>query len=147
MKKFIFIIILNCISALAASAQPPRVPAKITPRNVPFKTVTEISGEDWQTLAAVIEKEDWKQSATLAAGHLQTLKTENDKKQLAQLRYIYLFSLAGQILVYNAQGNLAEGEKAWSELDRVMELPARDAASFDRARQLLQELLAQAPKD
>jgi len=109
------------ISALVLSAQTPRVPAKITPRNVPFKTVTEISDADWQALAAVLEKEDWKQSATLAAGHLQTLKSENEKKQVAQLRYIYLFSLAGQILTFNMQGNATEREKSWTELDKAME--------------------------
>jgi hypothetical protein len=122
MKKFIFFTVLICLSAASYSAQTPsRVPAKITPRNVPFKTVTEISADEWLTLATALEKEDWKQSATLAERYLQTLKTENDKKQIAQLRYLYLFSLAGQILTYNAQGNMAEGEKAWSELDRVME--------------------------
>jgi hypothetical protein len=122
MKKFIFITILICVSAVGLSAQKiVRTPVPITPRNVPFKTVTEISDADWTTLAAALEKEDWKQSATLAAQHLQILKTDNEKKQLAQLRYIYLFSLAGQILVANAQGNATEGEKAWTELDRVME--------------------------
>jgi hypothetical protein len=121
MKKFIFFIILFCLSAAAVFAQTPRVPAKITPRNVPFKVVTEISDAEWATLANALEKEDWKQSAALAAQHLQTLKTENDKKQIARLRYIYLFSLAGEILFFNAQGNALESEKAWTELDRIME--------------------------
>jgi hypothetical protein len=121
MKKLIFMTILICISAAVYSAQTPRVPAKVTPRSVPFKTITEISIADWLSLATTLEKEDWKQSATLAAQHLQDLKTENEKKQIAQLRYIYLFSLAGQILTANAQGNAVEREKAWTELDRVME--------------------------
>ena len=121
MKKFIFITILTCLAAALTHAQPPRVPAKITPRNVPFKTVPEISDTDWLTLAATLEKEDWKQSAALAAGHLQTLKTENDKKQVAQLRYIYLFSLAGQVLAFNAQGNAVESQKVWTEIDKSME--------------------------
>lgn len=121
MKKLIFLTLLICLSAVGIFAQPPRVPAKITPRSVPFKTVTEISDADWLILSTALEKEDWKQSATLAGGHLQILKTENDKKQIAQLRYIYLFSLAGQILADNAQGNSAESEKVWSEIDRVME--------------------------
>jgi hypothetical protein len=121
MKKSVFIVILICISAMFAGAQTtPRVPSKVAPRNVPFKNITEISSDDWLVLAAALEKEDWKQSATLAAGHLLTLKAENDKKQLAQLRYIYLFSLAGQILVYNAQGNAVESEKTWLEVDRAM---------------------------
>ena len=112
---------LICISALFAQAQTPsRVPAKVAPRNVPFKSTTEISDADWQVLAAALKKEDWKQSATLAAGHLLSLKTDNEKKQLAQLRYIYLFSLAGQILAFNAQGNAVESEKTWMEVDRAM---------------------------
>lgn len=121
MRKFIFITILICLSASIKFAQTPRVPAKITPRNVPFKTVTEISEADWLALAAALEKEDWKQSAALAAGHLQTLKSENEKKQVAQLRYIYLFALAGQILDFNARGSATEAEKAWTELDRALE--------------------------
>jgi hypothetical protein len=122
MKKFVFITILICISAAFTFAQKiVRTPAPITPRNVPFKTVTEISDADWTTLADMLEKEDWKQSAALAAQYLQTIKTDNEKKQLAQLRYLYLFSLAGQILVANAQGNAVESEKVWTEIDKVME--------------------------
>jgi|SRR5215204_3742681 len=122
MKKFTFITILVCIGAFFASAQTPsRVPAKITPRNVPFKTVTEISDAEWSVLTAALKEEDWKQSAALAAGHLQSLTADNDKKQLAQLRYIYLFSLAGQVLAYNAQGNAVESEKVWMEVDKAME--------------------------
>lgn len=121
MKELIFITILIGVSAANYSAQKiVRTPTPVTPRNVPFKTVTEISDTEWSTLAAALEREDWKQSAALAATHLQTLKTENDKKQIARLRYIYLFSLAGQILAANAQGNAVEGEKAWMELDRLM---------------------------
>jgi len=138
MKKLIFMTILICVSAACFSAQKiTRVPTPVTPRNVPFKTVTEISDADWTSLAAALEREDWKQSAAFAATHLQTLKTENDKKQIARLRYIYLFSLAGQILFANAQGNAVEGEKAWAELDKVMEtfinkefvMPARPFAT------------------
>ncbi|HEY8561246.1 MAG TPA: hypothetical protein VIL74_12795 [Pyrinomonadaceae bacterium] len=122
MKKSVFIAILICISAISTSAQTgSREPAKVTPRNVPFKSVTEISDADWQALAAALEKEDWKQSATLAAGHLLALKTDNDKKQLAQLRYIYLYSLAGQILDFNARGNAVGSEKTWMEVDKAME--------------------------
>ena len=121
MKKFSFITILICVSVFGIAAQKIiKTPPMVTPRNVPFKTVTEISEADWQALAAALAREDWKQSAKLAAGHLQTLKTDNDKKQLAQLRYIYLFALAGQILNYNTVGNAAEAEKAWTELDRVL---------------------------
>ena len=121
MKKTVFITILIFVSAVGLSAQKiTRVPPQVTPRNVPFKTVTEISAADWQALAVTLEKEDWKQSAALAAQHLRTLQAENDKKQIAQLRYIYLFALAGQILNYNTVGNSADAEKAWTELDKVL---------------------------
>ena len=121
MKRLVIFTILVCISAAVITAQTPsRVPSKIAPRSVPFKNVTEVSNEDWIALAAALEKEDWKQSATLAAGHLLSLKTENDKKQLAQLRYIYLFSLGGQILGFNARGNAVEAEKTWMEVDKAM---------------------------
>lgn len=121
MKVFIFIIIFVLTAAVGVFAQTSRVPAKIAPRNVPFKTVTEISADDWLKLAAALEKEDWQQSATLAAQYLQSLQTENEKKQIAQLRYIQLYALAGQILTANAQNNALESEKAWARLDRVLE--------------------------
>jgi hypothetical protein len=120
MKKFIFILILVCAATASFSAQK-ITRAPVTPRNVPFKTVTEISETDWTALAAALDREDWKISAALAATHLQTLKSENDKKQIARLRYIYLFSLAGQILAAHMQGSAIESEKAWKELDKVME--------------------------
>jgi len=121
MKKFVFIAILISIAALGVYAQKTRVPAKITPRNVPFKTVTEISEADWAALAKTLTDEDWKQSSALAAQYLLTLKTENEKKQIAQLRYISLYSLAGQILTANAQGNAVESENVWTQLDKIME--------------------------
>jgi hypothetical protein len=122
MKRFILITILISLAAPAASGQKivRTPPAPVAPRNVPFKTVTEISDADWQTLAGSLQREDWKQSASLAAQHLMALKTENDKKQIAQLRYIYLYSLAGQVLVYNTLGNALETEKTWAEIDRVL---------------------------
>jgi len=123
MKKFTFSAIFIGLSVTLLFAQTnQRVPpAKLAPRNVPLKSVEEISNEEWTTLAAALEKEDWKQSAALAAQHLQTLRTENEKKQLARLRYIYIFSLAGQILKFNQTGSAVEAEKTWTELDKAME--------------------------
>jgi len=121
MKRLIFITILICLAAASFPAQKiVRTPAPVAPRNVPFKTVSEISDAEWSALAAALAREDWKQSAALAAQHLQSLRTENDKKQLAQLRYIHLYSLAGQILSYNSVGNATDAERAWTELDKVL---------------------------
>lgn len=120
MKKFIFSFILTALAAIFVAAQTPRTTPRIPPRSVPFKVVTEISAADWQALAALLDKEDWKQAAALAAQHIQTLKTDNEKRQLAQLRYIYLFSLAGQILKFNSLGSATEAEKVWTEVDLAM---------------------------
>ncbi len=85
------------------------------------KIVTEISVEDWNSLASALDGEDWNKSAVLAAQYLQNLKIDNEKKQLAQLRYIYIYALAGKILAANSQNNALEAEKNWDELNRVME--------------------------
>ena len=123
LKKSIFITILICLSALGILAQKSPTTAKKIPNRVPFqpKILTEISNTDWNNLAAALDSEDWNKSAVLAAQYLQNLKADNDKKQLAQLRYIYVYALAGKILAANSQSNALEAEKNWDELDRVME--------------------------
>jgi hypothetical protein len=144
MRKIIFFTILICISVSGVFAQKGPTPVKaVQPVPTAAKVVTEISETDWNILASSLRAEDWNKSAALAAAHLENLKTENEKKQLAQLRYIYLYTLAGKILAFNAQKNTLEAEKTWSELDRVMEtfigrefvLPPRPFAS-DCAKRL-----------
>lgn len=103
-----------------ALAQPPRVPAKVTPRNVPFKTVDEISPDEWRTMATAFNREDWTLAAGLSAKHLATLTSDNEKKQLAQLRYLHLFALAGKVLAANDMNNAADAEKAWAEIDLAL---------------------------
>lgn len=116
-----FQILAFLIFAVAiASAQPPRVPVKITPRNVPFKNTVEIPTEDWQEMAKAFDREDWVLASNLSAAHLQSLAKENDKKQVAQLRYLHLFALAGKVLYNNEIGNTAEAEKATTEIDLVL---------------------------
>jgi hypothetical protein len=122
LKKSIFITILISLSAAAIFAQKPSTTVKKIPNRVPFeaKTVTEIPGAEWNDLAAALDGEDWNKSVILAAEYLQNLKTDNDKKQLAQLRYLYVYALAGKLLAANAQNNALEAEKTWDELDRVI---------------------------
>ena len=124
MRKFITFTLFMALMAAAAFAQKRPAPVRTAPPRInaqPPAAVTEISAADWQALADALVREDWTRAAAYAAVHLKTLKTDNDRKQLAQLRYLYLFALAGKILAANAQGNAAEAEKNWNELDRVME--------------------------
>ncbi len=124
MRKLIVVAIFLSLAATGALAQKRRAPARSAPKKTPVaaaKTIAQISETDWKTLADALAAEDWPKSAALAAAHLTILKTDNEKKQLARLRYIYLYALAGKILAFNAQKNFAEAEKAWTELDRAME--------------------------
>lgn len=122
MRKIAFITILISLAVSGVFAQKRKSPVKKpTPKTVPIQSITEIPEADWSILSEALTNENWNESADLAWQYLQKLKTDNAKKQVAQLRYIYLFSLAGKILNFNRQGNVAESEKTWTELDRVME--------------------------
>ncbi len=122
MRKVVFFTILICLSAAGVFAQKTQTPVRILPKSVPVeqKILTEIADPDWDILAKALSTEDWNQSAALAARYLDNLKTDNDKKQLAQLRYIYIYALTGKILDSNAQAKALEAEKTWNELDRIM---------------------------
>lgn len=122
MRKIVFITVLIALAVSGAFAQKRKTPVKKpTPKSVPIQSITEIPEADWNILTEALKNENWREAADLAWQNLQKLKTDNAKKQLAQLRYIYLFSLAGKILAFNRQGNTAEAEKTWTELDRVLE--------------------------
>ena len=122
MNKIILITILICLSAAGVFAQKTKNPIRSIPQRVPVqqKILTEIADADWDLLAGALTTEDWNKSTDLAAQYLENLKAENDKKQLAQLRYIYIYALTGKILDYNAKANILEAEKTWNELDRVI---------------------------
>jgi len=121
MKKFSFLTILLCLSVSLAYAQKSRTPVKlIKPQTIQTATAVEIPEAEWQNLTAALKAEMWEKSALLAAQYLQKIKIENDKKQLAQLRYFYLYALAGKILALsNANRTLAENA-AWQELDKAV---------------------------
>lgn len=122
MRKSIFITIFICLLTANVFAQKSQTSVKMIPKNVPIqqKVLTEIPDADWNALVKSLDAEDWNKSAALAAQYLENLETDNDKKQLAQLRYIYIYSLTGKILDYNAQSNTLEAEKTWDELDRIL---------------------------
>ncbi len=69
-----------------------------------------------------------------------------DDARLADLHRL-LHTLAGSAGTFGLDDLGARARAVEHELDRVMALPVRDTAAFDRAQQLLQELLAHAPRD
>jgi hypothetical protein len=80
-----------------------KIPAKVPVKAAPI----EISQAEWNALVEALDKENWTQAALLASAALGKLKTDNDKKQQAQLRYFYLYALAGKA---------ADGKITYAEL-------------------------------
>lgn len=113
MKKLIFLTVFICLTVSFAFGQKRTSAAvKPTPKNIvqPAASAGEIPVADWLTMAEAMYRENWEKVSTLAAQNLQKLKTDNQKKQLAQLRYIYLYSLAGKV---------SEGKMAFAEFERI----------------------------
>ncbi|MEO8072654.1 MAG: hypothetical protein ABI686_05340 [Acidobacteriota bacterium] len=79
-------------------------------------TATEVSDKDWQVMNDALRDENWENSALLASRLIERTKTENEKKQLAQLRYFYLYSLAGKVIAYSEAKKSSEEETARNEL-------------------------------
>lgn len=127
MKKIILLIGLLGASAIFSFAQKPKSPApKIVKKTPPVAAVVvkaaaaAISDADWKTLVDALAAENWDASASLAARLLARLKTENEKKQMARLRYFYLYALAGKIFKLAASKNAAAQEiLAWDEIKRA----------------------------
>lgn len=118
MKKPIFLILLLCLTALPSFAQKRKTPVKAAPTiRAPQKTsvalspAAEISNAEWNRIIAALDKEDWAQAANLSSLALGKLKSDNDKKQLARLRYFYVYSLAGKV---------ATGKMTYSELEKTV---------------------------
>jgi len=122
MKKIILITITLCFSVSICSAQTRKTPVKkVEPKQVQAQTVTEFSEAEWKILIDALQAEDWKTSAALAAQYLEKLKIDNEKKQLAQLRYFYLYALAGKILQASAAAKIPiETDSMWNELDAAI---------------------------
>ena len=110
MNLFTKLALLVLLTSSFVSAQAIRKPAPAKPTAKVPVVVTEVAADDWQKLTNLLSAEDWTKASASSNNWLGKLKSENDKKQLARLRYFYLFSLAGSV----SQGKLpiAELEKA-----------------------------------
>ena len=116
MKKFILLTII-LLSATIGFAQKPQKIVTIKPHPVLSPVATPISEAEWKILTDALQSEDWTKSATIAAQYLSKLKSDNDKKQLAQLRYLRLYALAGKILAVSGANVPADNDALWKELD------------------------------
>lgn len=120
MKKFIFSAIFLSFSVSISLAQKNASPIKPEkPKIVQTTVVKEISDAEWKNLTDALTAEMWDKSALLASQYLQKIKVDNEKKQLAQLRYFYLYALAGKILSLSAANKKLEEDAAWQELDKA----------------------------
>ena len=126
MKRIYSAAILLCLSAVLCAGQKAAAPVKTkkpiakttpaktvsaapsAPKPAPTKTVAEISAADWEILTAALTAEDWNKAASVSARYIGRLKTDNAGKQLARLRYLYLYALAGKILKSAANPREAE---------------------------------------
>ncbi len=118
MKKIVLFTILLCISVSLCFAQKRQTPINTAkPQTVQTPTVKEISDAEWKILTAALQSENWEKSALYASQYLQKIKVDNEKKQLAQLRYFYLYALAGKILTLSSAKLPVEENAAWKELD------------------------------
>ena len=116
-KSLAFFTILFCMAVSTALGQTRKSPRKIAPKKPiaapqakTASALTEISDRDWSAIVSALEKEDWTQAALLSSLALGKLKTEKDKKQIARLRYFYLYASAGKA---------ATGKMSYSELETI----------------------------
>lgn len=111
MKKLIFFIVLFSMTASLAFGQKRSTAVNSAPKKMISPAVAgEIPESDWLKMADAMYLENWETASTLALKNLQKLKTDNAKKQMAQLRYIYLYSLAGKV---------AEGKMTFASFENV----------------------------
>ncbi|MBA2621021.1 MAG: hypothetical protein H0U87_07460, partial [Acidobacteria bacterium] len=135
MKKLILLLNLFCASASFSHAQKPIAPAPQTVKKISpvvpaapvsatfAKPIALISDAEWKPLVDALTAENWDASATLAERFLARLKIDNEKKQVARLRYFYLHALAGKILKLAAATKNASTQEQqnllWEEIKRA----------------------------
>ena len=122
MKKFVFLSVLIFLSATFGSAQKIVIIEKPDEKSAAADISSpEISDKEWQFISDKMRAEDWENSALLSSRLIGRTKTENEKKQLAQLRYFYLYSLAGKVIAYSEAGKSVEEAAARKELNNAAE--------------------------
>ncbi len=93
---------------------------RVLPNGKPI-VANGISEDKWNALVAAISREDWTETSFLAEDYMKQLKAETQDRQLARLRYIYLYALAGQIVDFSVAGKKVGEENTRQELRRAAE--------------------------
>ncbi len=92
---FTILLLLNVGSFCQSGKTPVKTKPKV-PAAIPLPPA-EISETEWNELVKSFAAEDWDQTVLLSSSFLKKFKTDNEKRELAQIRYFYLFSLAGKV--------------------------------------------------
>lgn len=121
MKNLLFLIILFFLSLSPICAQKIITNPTENSQTISIPNVPTISETEWKVLTDALSAENWDRAAVYSAGLLNRLKVDNDAKQIARLRYFYLYALAGRILKAHDDAKTTEEEAAWRELDRAVE--------------------------
>jgi hypothetical protein len=99
MKKLFLIIICVLLMTLGSFSQAKKTPVKFPPK-VPVanpQPSAEIPETEWNEIVKSFEAEDWNKTVLLSSVVLKKITADNEAKQLAQIRYFYLFALAGKV--------------------------------------------------
>lgn len=102
MKTQLFACALVALLFISADAQTAKkqtgqIARKTASPIISSATVSEISELEWTQIVKSLESENWTKAANLSQTALKKMKSDNEKKQLARLRYFYLYSLAGKV--------------------------------------------------
>lgn len=108
MRKCLFLFAVLCLTVFPVLGQKRGASVKPAPKKT--AVITEISGKEWDSVIDALDKENWTRAALLSSLSIAKLKTDNDRKQLARLRYFYLYALAGKY---------AEGNATYAELEKA----------------------------
>jgi len=118
--KFLFAIFLSLLVS-PAFGQKIITNSTENSQTISIPNVPTISETEWKVLTDALTVENWDRAAVYSSGLLNRLKVDNDAKQIARLRYFYLYALAGQILKAHDAGKKTEEDAAWRELDKAVE--------------------------
>ena len=116
-RRFTMVFVMSTIVFLFGSA--PLVAQIKGGRGARQSTSSGISDRDWNQLLGALAREDWDLAVRMSDDLLKRLKIENDKKQVAQLRYFHLFALAGRLSRLLVGKNETAAGPAWEELENT----------------------------
>lgn len=131
MKSLLLIVICLFLTAFISFGQNRKVPAKTSSTkhtqasSKNLATVDKISEIEWNEIVKAVSLEDWNKTSLLVSAAMKKLKTDNEDKQLARLRYFSLYSLAGKVMQEKA--TFSELEKtADSFIGQDFLMPSRE---------------------